>query len=154
MGGYAFDVTNHTKPRIWPRRVDRLTPSQITVLACMISQDKGLERFCHSLAKKRSGTRVKRMVLPRLSFAFKLYGFARSASLDSDKACLSASSSSTLLRMRSALCWCMFFGGTSHSTFTSLPSLMSVSQTLHDTFALLLGLVHKLPFLICGVLVP
>ena len=42
MGGYAFDVSKDTKPRIWPRKVDRLTPSPIAVLGCLISQDKDL----------------------------------------------------------------------------------------------------------------
>ena len=42
MGGYAFDVSKDTKPRIWPRKVDRLTPSPIAVLGCLISKDKDL----------------------------------------------------------------------------------------------------------------
>ncbi|KAL8783339.1 MAG: hypothetical protein Q9195_009419 [Heterodermia aff. obscurata] len=41
MGGYAFDVSKDT-PRIWPWKWDRLTPSAMAVLACLISQDKDL----------------------------------------------------------------------------------------------------------------
>ncbi|KAL9626448.1 MAG: hypothetical protein Q9204_007298, partial [Flavoplaca sp. TL-2023a] len=42
MGGYTFDVSKDTKPRIWPQNVDRLTPNVQTVLHCLTSHDKDL----------------------------------------------------------------------------------------------------------------
>ena len=42
MGGYAFDISKDPQPRLWPRKVNRLTPSPIAVLACLTSQDKDL----------------------------------------------------------------------------------------------------------------
>ncbi|KAL9594735.1 MAG: hypothetical protein Q9179_005262 [Wetmoreana sp. 5 TL-2023] len=42
MGGYAFDLSKDTKPRIWPQQYNRLTPNAIAVLGCLISQDKSL----------------------------------------------------------------------------------------------------------------
>ncbi|KAL8660725.1 MAG: hypothetical protein Q9202_006275 [Teloschistes flavicans] len=42
MGGFTFDVSKDRKPRIWPRKTDRLTPNVMTVLACLTSHDKGL----------------------------------------------------------------------------------------------------------------
>ena len=52
MGGYAFDVSKDTKPRIWPRKVDRLTPSPIAVLGCLISQDKDLREVLPFLTEE------------------------------------------------------------------------------------------------------
>ena len=52
MGGYAFDVSKDSKPRIWPRKVDRLTPSPITVLSCLISQDKDLKEVLPFLTEE------------------------------------------------------------------------------------------------------
>ena len=52
MGGYAFDVSRDTKPRIWPRKVDRLTPSPIAVLSCLISQDKDLREVLPFLTEE------------------------------------------------------------------------------------------------------
>lgn len=42
MGGYTFDVSKDTRPGIWPRNVDRLTPNVMAVLGCLTSQDKDL----------------------------------------------------------------------------------------------------------------
>lgn len=52
MGGYAFDVSRDSKPRIWPRKVDRLTPSPGTVLGCLISQDKDLREVLPFLTEE------------------------------------------------------------------------------------------------------
>ena len=52
MGGYAFDVSKDTKPRIWPRKVDRLTPSPIAVLGCLISQDRDLKEVLPFLTEE------------------------------------------------------------------------------------------------------
>ena len=52
MGGYAFDVSKDTKPRIWPRKVDRLTPSPIAVLGCLISHDKDLREVLPFLTEE------------------------------------------------------------------------------------------------------
>ena len=51
MGGYAFDVSKDTKRRIWPRKVDRLTPSSIAVLGCLVSQDKDLREVLPFLSE-------------------------------------------------------------------------------------------------------
>ncbi|KAI4271095.1 MAG: hypothetical protein LQ337_006254 [Flavoplaca oasis] len=42
MGGYTFDVSRDTKPRIWPQNVDRLTPNVQTVSNCLTSHVKDL----------------------------------------------------------------------------------------------------------------
>ena len=42
MGGYSFDISLDTQPRIWPQQVDRLTLSPRGVLACLGSQDNEL----------------------------------------------------------------------------------------------------------------
>ena len=42
MGGYTFDLSKDTKPRILPQNVDRLTPNVQTILHCLISHDKDL----------------------------------------------------------------------------------------------------------------
>ena len=52
MGGYAFDVSRDPKPRVWPRRVDRLTPSPVAVLGCLISQDKDLREVLPFLTEE------------------------------------------------------------------------------------------------------
>ena len=52
MGGYAFDVSKDTKPRIWPRKVDRLTPNPIAVLGCLISQDRDLKEVLPFLTEE------------------------------------------------------------------------------------------------------
>ena len=52
MGGYAFDVSKDTKPRIWPRKVNRLTPSPVAVLGCLISQDKDLREVLPFLTEE------------------------------------------------------------------------------------------------------
>ena len=53
MGGYAFDVSNDKKPRIWPPEVDRLTPTPLTVLKCLISQDKDLRAVVPFLTEEQ-----------------------------------------------------------------------------------------------------
>lgn len=52
MGGYGFDVSRDTKPKIWPRKVDRLTPSPAAVLGCLISQDKDLREVVPFLSEE------------------------------------------------------------------------------------------------------
>ena len=52
MGGYAFDISQDTKPRIWPRKVDRLTPSPRAILACLISHDKDLREVVPFLSEE------------------------------------------------------------------------------------------------------
>lgn len=52
MGGYAFDVSKDTTPRIWPRKVDRLTPSSIAIFGCLVSQDKDLRELLPFLSEE------------------------------------------------------------------------------------------------------
>ena len=52
MGGYAFDVSKDIRPRVWPRKVDRLTPSPTAVLGCLISQDKDLREVIPFLSEE------------------------------------------------------------------------------------------------------
>ena len=52
MGGYTFDISQDTKPRIWPPKVDRLTPSPMAVLGCLISQDKNLREVVPFLSEE------------------------------------------------------------------------------------------------------
>ena len=52
MGGYAFDVSKDTKPRVWPHKVDRLTPSPIAMLGCLVSQDKDLREVLPFLSEE------------------------------------------------------------------------------------------------------
>ena len=44
MGGYVFDISKDSRPRMWPRKVDRLTPSVMSVLNCLTSRDKELRQ--------------------------------------------------------------------------------------------------------------
>lgn len=43
MGGYRFDITKDTQPRVWPYSVEQLTPNVMAVLSCLTSQDKELK---------------------------------------------------------------------------------------------------------------
>ncbi|KAI4188981.1 MAG: hypothetical protein LQ346_005202 [Caloplaca aetnensis] len=52
MGGYAFDASRGPKPRIWPRKVDRLTPSPMAILGCLTSQDKSLREILPYLSEE------------------------------------------------------------------------------------------------------
>ena len=51
MGGYAFDVSKDPEPRIWPRGVDRLTPNVMTVMNCLLSQEKDLRTLLPFLSE-------------------------------------------------------------------------------------------------------
>ena len=42
MGGYVFDVSREPGLKVWPSDVQRLTPSAIAVLACLLSTDPDL----------------------------------------------------------------------------------------------------------------
>ena len=44
MGGYVFDISKDNRPRIWPQKVDRLTPSVMSILNCLTSRDKELRQ--------------------------------------------------------------------------------------------------------------
>ena len=51
MGGYALDISVDPQPRVWPEKVDRLTLSPKSVLACLSSQDNELRELLPFLSK-------------------------------------------------------------------------------------------------------
>ena len=59
MGGFVLDVSKDKQQRLWPRQIDRLTLGSRAVLACLISQDKGLRDVLPYLSEDEIWDRSK-----------------------------------------------------------------------------------------------